>query len=271
MIELRDVWFRYEGSEDYALRGISLEIRDDDFVLLVGPSGAGKSTLLRTLNGLIPHFYSGEMKGVVLVDGVDTKSAPISELAKKVGLVFQNPERMFFSQTLLDELMFGPINLGADPEEAKKRALSVAKQLHIDHLLNRPPWTLSGGEMKRASVAAVLTMETPYVALDEPTQGQDARTKEALIEVVSELRSKGRAVIVVSHDVEWLADLSPDSAVVLDGGKVAIIGRGEEVLADVEVMRRCSLSPPICVQVARMVGLPPKLTPSGLLASVLER
>ncbi len=271
MIELRDVWFRYEGSDSPALRGISLEIRRGEFVLLLGASGAGKSTLLRTLNGLIPHFYAGEMRGSVVVDGVDTREAPVSELAKRVGLVFQNPERMFFSETVLEELMFGPLNLGMSVEDARRRALEVAEEMRLTDLLERSPWSLSGGEMKRVSIASVLTMDPPYIALDEPTVGQDSKNKEDIAALIRRVKEESRAVIVVTHDLEWVVDVEPDRVIVMVDGVIVAEGGGRDVLVDVEKLRRSGFSPPICVRVSKGLGVGPRLTPREVVDAILVR
>ncbi len=271
MIELRDVWFRYEGSDSPALRGVSLEIGRGEIILLLGASGAGKSTLLRTLNGLIPHFYAGEMRGRVVVDGLDTREAPVSELARRVGLVFQNPERMFFSETVLEELMFGPLNLGVDVEGARGRALEVAEEMGLTELLSRPPWSLSGGEMKRVSIASVLTMDPVYVALDEPTVGQDAKNKADISALIRRMREESRGVIVVTHDLEWVVDLEPDRIVLMESGSIAADGRGREVLADGRRLREIGFSPPVCASVSEGLGIGPKLTPREVVEGVLAR
>ena len=269
MIELRDVWFRYEGSDSPALRGVSLEIRRGEILVVLGGNGAGKSTLLRTLNGLIPHFYAGEMRGRVVVDGLDTREAPVSELARRVGLVFQNPERMFFSETVLKELTFGPLNLGVDVENAKRRALEVAEEMGLTELLSRPPWSLSGGEMKRVSIASVLTMDPVYVALDEPTVGQDAKNKAEISALIRRMREESRGVIVVTHDLEWVVDLEPDRIVLMVSGSIAADGRGREVLADGRRLREIGLSPPMCARVSERLGIGPRLTPQEVVEGVL--
>ncbi len=269
MIELRDVWFRYEGSDSPALRGVSLEIRRGEILVVLGGNGAGKSTLLRTLNGLIPHFYAGEMRGKVVVDGLDTREAPVSELARRVGLVFQNPERMFFSETVLEELMFGPLNLGVDVEGARRRALEVAEEMGLTELLSRPPWSLSGGEMKRVSIASVLTMDPVYVALDEPTVGQDAKNKADISALIRRMREESRGVIVVTHDLEWVVDLEPDRIVLMESGSIAADGRGREVLANGRRLREIGFSPPVCARVSEELGVGPRLTPREVVEGVL--
>ncbi|MEM2729572.1 MAG: ABC transporter ATP-binding protein, partial [Candidatus Korarchaeum sp.] len=121
VVRFDEVSFRYEGSESYAIRDVNLEIRKGDFVLIAGMSGSGKSTLLRMMNGLIPHFYRGEMRGRVLVDGVDTREASVAQLARKVGIVFQNPDNQIVTLRVDREVAFGLENLGVAREEIVER------------------------------------------------------------------------------------------------------------------------------------------------------
>ncbi|HDI86535.1 MAG TPA: ABC transporter ATP-binding protein, partial [Candidatus Korarchaeota archaeon] len=256
MIELRDVWFRYEGSDSPALRGVSLEIGRGEIILLLGASGAGKSTLLRTLNGLIPHFYAGEMRGRVVVDGLDTREAPVSELARRVGLVFQNPENQLVTNLVEREIAFGLENLGLSREEMRERVRSVAEELGIERLLKRPTGSLSGGEKQLVAIASVLAMGPGYVALDEPTSELDPRSAEAVADALKRIHGDGRTVIVSEHRLDVFAPLAT-RAVVIDEGRVLADGDPAEVLVRRDVIESGVL-PPRVVQiylVARDRGL----------------
>jgi energy-coupling factor transporter ATP-binding protein EcfA2 len=252
LIEIEKVSFKYSGSSDYALRDVNLSIDRASITAIVGRNGAGKSTLLRLLNGLIPHFYEGEFKGRVLVDGVDTREKDISDLSRKVGLVFQNPEHMFFSETVWDEVIFGPKALGRnDFEELGEKALRLTGLVDMKEY---PPWSLSGGEMKRLSVACILSMETDYIALDEPTVGQDAVSRKELIDILRSLKEMGRGIIVVSHDLEWISDLRPDRVIVIRDGYIFADG-GPDILADTVTLARAGLVPPISSIIGRAIGV----------------
>ncbi len=255
MIEVREVSFRYEGSSVNALRGVDLRLDRGRILGIVGPNGSGKSTLLRLLNGLIPHFYRGEMRGRVLVDGVDTREVSVAQLAKKVGLVFQNPEHMFFSETVYDEVAFGPRSIGMDPLEVRESVRWALEEVGLWEMRERSPWSLSGGEMKRLSIACVLSMKPEFLAVDEPTIGQDNLSKESLSQIFRRMRDEGRGVIVVTHDLEWLDELSPDEVVVLKYG--IIIGRGtpREVFSDIRGLATNGLIPPYRYVVESLLGV----------------
>ena len=254
MLKIENVTFRYEGSSQSALSDVSLKVDEGEFLLVAGLSGSGKSTLLRLLNGLIPHFYKGEMKGRVLVDGVDTREASVAQLARKVGLVFQNPEHMFFSETVQEEVSFGPRSLGLDPEEVRDSVRWALEEVGLWELRSRSPWSLSGGEMKRLSIACILAMKTEFLAVDEPTIGQDSLSKESLTQIFKRMRDEGKGVIVVTHDLEWLDELEPDEVVVLRFGVVVEKGRPIDVFSDVKKLATNGLIPPYTYIVRSLVG-----------------
>jgi len=245
LIEFRNVSFRYERSRGFAVKDISLEFKVRRIYGVIGPNGSGKSTLLRMMNGLIPHFYRGEMVGRVLVDGMDTREASVAQLARKVGLVFQNPEHMFFSESVEEEVSFGPRSVGMDESEIEDSIRWSLEEVGLWELRGRSPWSLSGGEMKRLSIACVLSMRPTFVALDEPTVGQDALSKDSLINLLRNLRDEGKGIIVVTHDIEWLEELDPDEVIVLSKGSVYERGPPEDIFSDVRGLVMNQLMPPI--------------------------
>ncbi|ACB08128.1 energy-coupling factor ABC transporter ATP-binding protein [Candidatus Korarchaeum cryptofilum] len=244
MIKFEDVSFRYEGSNGFAVKGISLDFGVGRIYGVIGPNGSGKSTLLRMMNGLIPHFYRGEMAGRVLVDGVDTREASVAQLARKVGLVFQNPEHMFFSESVEEEVSFGPRSVGMDEDEIRDSVRWSLEEVGLWELRGRSPWSLSGGEMKRLSIACVLSMRPTFVALDEPTVGQDAISKDSLISLLRRLRDEGKGIIVVTHDIEWLEELDPDEVLVLNRGSIYGMGSPEDIFSDIRGLVMNQLMPP---------------------------
>jgi len=199
IVTLQDVTFRHPGRETPALDGVSLTIHPGEVTVLAGSNGSGKSTLLKHLNGLLRPD-----SGRITVNGRDTRDATVAELARTVGLVCQHADYQLFGETITEELAFAPANLGIPSDVIAQRTASVREHLGIGHLgLDLSPLALSVGEKQRVSIASVLTMDTSVLALDEPTLGLDPGAKQRLAVVIAALCTRGKAVVVATHDTEF--------------------------------------------------------------------
>jgi energy-coupling factor transport system ATP-binding protein len=265
VIILDDVHFAYEGIYT-ALQGVSLQIDDGDRVAIMGTNGAGKTTLVKQLNGLLrPH------RGRVILDGIDTRRYSVAELAREIGLVMQNPDHQLFLDSVEKEILFGLKQLGFSSDEARSRCENTLSNLGLESLSHRSPFTLSGGERKRVALASVLATEPRILVLDEPTIGQDARQKENLAQMLRGLNEKGRTVIVVTHDIEFVIENFPRT-IAMANGTIVADGPTNSVLSNDKVIERCSLTAPQLTLAARSLHslfpeMPERLT---LLANIEE-
>ena len=201
-----------------------MTVRRGEFTLLTGPSGCGKSTLCRCFNGLIPNFYNGELTGEIVVDGVSASSMLTSELSRKVGYVFQNPENQLFALTVEKDIAFGPENLGLPRDEIRRRVDWAMKVTNTVALKDLAPYELSGGQQQRVALAGVLAMEPSVIVLDEPTSFLDPRTAQDVMRAVDGLRREhGISVLVVEHRLDLVARHA-ERLVVMDKGKVVADG-----------------------------------------------
>ncbi len=242
-----DVYYRYPSGVE-ALKGVSIEFSRGEVVALMGENGSGKTTLLKHMNGLLKPT-----KGKVFVDGIDTSTASVAQLSRKVGLVFQNAEDMFFESSLYDEVAFALKNFGFSEEEIRKRVEWALKFFELDVYEGVSPFLLSGGEKKRLAMAIILAWDPPIICLDEPTIGQDSLQKEKMIHMIKMLSSQGRSVVLASHDVEFVVELKP-RVVLLSNGTVVADGPCEEVLTDLPRLEKASLIPPQVVSTLRRLG-----------------
>ncbi len=264
MIILENVHFAYD--EIYtALQGVSLQIDDGDRIAIMGTNGAGKTTLVKHLNGLLrPN------RGRVILDGVDTKHYSVAELARHIGLVMQNPDHQLFLDSVEKEILFGLKQLGFSNDDAQIRCESTLSNLGLDSLADRSPFTLSGGERKRVALASVLATEPRVLVLDEPTIGQDARQKENLAQMLRDLNEKGRTVVVVTHDIEFVIENFPRT-VAMANGTVISDGPTSSVLSNDDVIERCSLTAPQLTLAARSIhSIFPDVSERLTLLSSLE-
>jgi len=228
-----------------ALDNVSFKINEGELVALMGENGSGKTTILKHLNGLLKPT-----KGRVSIDGIDTRDATVAELSSKVGLVFQNADEMFFESSVEDEVAFALRNFGYEENVVKRRVEWALEFLELTRYKKTSPFILSGGEKKRLALAIILAWNPIIVALDEPTIGQDSIQKEKLAEMVKLLNTQGRTVIMASHDVEFITDLRP-RIILLNKGRVVADGKAEEILTDIELLRKCSLTPPQIVNILK--------------------
>jgi energy-coupling factor transporter ATP-binding protein EcfA2 len=230
IIIAKNLGFQYVGAHKAAIQGIDLSIRENEFILLTGPSGCGKTSLCRCLNGLIPNFYQGEWTGELLVDGLSVTTQLTSELSRRVGYVFQNPENQLFALTVEKDIAFGPENLGLSRQEIRQRvdeAMSVTGTLPLKDLA---PYELSGGQQQRVALAGVLAMKPSVIVLDEPTSFLDPRTAEEVMRATDDLRRElGLTIVVVEHRLDLVARFA-ERIVVMDGGKIVADGSLEETL-----------------------------------------
>ncbi len=225
-LELKDVRHVYSPGEPFevaALRGVSLVVEPGEILAIVGGTGSGKSTLVQHLNLLLEPT-----SGTVLVDGADARTLGKGELRRRVGLVFQFPEAALFAPTVAEDVAFAPRRMGLDEEEVEARVRASLERLGVAHLAGRSPFSLSGGEKRRVAIAGVLAMRPEVLVLDEPTAGLDPAAREDLIGVIRGIRDGGGTVVLVSHDLDEVAEVA-DRVCVLEGGRVRAAGTPAEV------------------------------------------
>jgi energy-coupling factor transporter ATPase len=234
VIETRNLTYTYPGGAKPSISDVSIKVEKGDFVLITGPSGCGKTTLCRCFNGLIPHFYQGELKGEITVADIDVTKHPTYEMAKHVGLVFQNPENQLFALSIEKDVAFGLENLGVPREEMWKKVEWALNLTGIYDLRERSPHEVSGGQQQRVAIAAVLAMQPEIIVLDEPTSFLDPLSAEKIFEVIHELNKKLEiTVVLVEHRLDLTAKYA-NRIIVMDEGKVCSDGETREVLSTEE-------------------------------------
>lgn len=241
MIEFENVSASYDG-ELPVLRDVSFRIPDGDFVAFVGTNGAGKSTTMRLVNGLLKPS-----SGQVLIDGVPTTQLRTSQLAAKVGFLFQNPDRQICCSTVREELLFGFRAQGRADAEAQAKVDAMIERFGFDG--DAEPFLLNRGTRQLLALASIIVMEPPVVVLDEPTTGLDFRECAKVMDVVAELNAHGTTVIMVCHDMEVVADYAR-RVIAMTAGQVVADGETFAVLRNRDVLARTHLLPPQVVDVA---------------------
>lgn len=223
-------YYHYEKTTP-ALSEINLTVRRGSFTLLVGPSGSGKSTLCMLLNGIIPQILGGKLTGTVTVDRQDISKTPVQELAKSTGMLFQDPEWMFATLKVEDEVAFGPENLRRPSAEILKSVEQSLDYVGMQNLRNNLVWALSGGQTQKLGLATVIAMQTPLLVLDEPTANLDPATTHSVHELILRLRDEGRSVLLVTKDLdEFMAEA--DNMILLAEGRVLAQGAPRDVVAE---------------------------------------
>lgn len=220
MIQMKNVSFRYEETQSSSLKDVSIVIPDGQCVLLCGESGCGKTTLTRLINGLIPHYYEGELQGTVTVNGLDIAKAELYETAKIVGSVFQNPRSQFFCVDTTSEIAFGCENMGMPEDEIHTRINQAVSELNIEPLLDRDIFQLSGGEKQKIACASVSALTPDVFVLDEPTSNLDINAIDELKQTILLWKAKGKTVVIAEHRLHWLMDVC-DRVIYLKNGEIS--------------------------------------------------
>ena len=245
LIELKRLGHVYPDGTA-ALTDVSLRITHGECVGVIGANGAGKSTLLLHLNGCLVAS-SGEVR----VGEFPLAKATLPQIRRTVGMVFQDPDDQLFMPTVLDDVAFGPLNLGLPPAEAEERSRDALVLVGAWHLRDKPPYLLSGGEKKRVAIATVLAMSPDILVLDEPTSGLDPFARRQLMALLKDFR---HTRIIASHDLDLVMDLC-ERTVVLHEGRIAADGETRELFRDDVLLAQCRLEKPFSMQGCPVCGV----------------
>lgn len=232
-IEIRNLSYQYPTGSEKVLHDLNLTIESGKFYAFAGVNGGGKTTLCNVIRGFIPHFFKGERTGEVLIDGKDVQDWDPSDLAQKVGFVFQNPFTQIsgVKETVFDEIAFGLENLGVEISVIKQKVQDIIKLLGIEYIQDKNPNELSGGQKQRVALASIIVMEPDILIFDEPTSQLDPQGTEEIFRVIDIMKKKGKTIILVEHKIELIAEYA-DYVIVLQDGQIKKQGRTEEVLSE---------------------------------------
>ena len=248
-VEVKNLSHTYSPGTPFqsvALNDISFTINDGEFVGLIGHTGSGKTTLIQHINGLLKPA-----SGTVVINGLDLsdKSVDLYKVRRQVGLVFQYPEYQLFEETVLQDVMFGPLNLGFSKDEAERLARDALKRVGItdESLYEKSPFELSGGQKRRAAIAGVLAMKPPILIMDEPTAGLDPRGRDDILALIREAHALGATMIMVSHSMTDVAKLC-GRILVMNRGSLALDGTPADIFQRGEELRAMGLDTPVCAR-----------------------
>jgi energy-coupling factor transport system ATP-binding protein len=248
IVKIENLSFRYSRGTAAALEDINLTVKAGEFVGITGPAGAGKTTLLSCINGVIPHYYSGDLRGQVVVDGLNVAASNFRQLASHIGTVFEDPDFQMVSISVEEEVAFGPENLGLPPREIELRVRDALQKTRISDLRERAISTLSGGQKQRVAISAVLSMRPQVLLLDDPTSELDPIGTQEVITALRELnRQLGITIIIVSQDVERLAE-NADRLLLLSEGRLILDRPPREVCLHHDIVERAGVRVPQVTQ-----------------------
>ncbi|HID95230.1 MAG TPA: energy-coupling factor ABC transporter ATP-binding protein [Candidatus Latescibacteria bacterium] len=247
IIDVGDLYHSYDGAS-WALNGLSLKVKKGEFVAVVGANGCGKTTLVKHFNGLLTPT-----RGKVEVLGRDTRRWRISELGRKIGYVFQNPDQQIFADTLWDEVSFGPKNFGFSDTEIATRVKETLKLVGLEGLEDADPFSLPRGERQKLAIASVLSFGPEVLILDEPTTGLDYCSQRSVLELLKRLNEAGHTIIIVTHSM-WVVAGYARRCVVMKEGRIISDGTTREVFSDEELLASASIEVPEIVKLGNRFG-----------------
>jgi energy-coupling factor transporter ATP-binding protein EcfA2 len=264
MLTLENVSYRYAGALRPSLREVTLTLRDGEIVGVVGPSEAGKSTLCLVAAGLAPRTVGGSLAGRTLLDGAESMSLAMYEMAARIGIGFENPGTQLsgVAVTVYEEVAFGPMNLGLARGEVVARTETALRTLHIEDLSSRDPARLSGGQQQLVAIAGLLAMAPAHLVLDEPTAQLDPAGTQLVSAAITTLARSGRSILIAEHKTDLLASVC-DRVVALESGRIAFEGAAGAVLGDPR-LRELGVSEPSAIRIRRLAA------EAGLRSGTLE-
>jgi cobalt/nickel transport system ATP-binding protein len=248
IIEAVDLHYKYPDNT-HAIKGLSIRVEKGKKIGIVGPNGAGKTTLFLHLNGVYKPF-----SGKIFFEGKEIKynKREMIRLRSKVGIVFQDSNVQLFSSSVFQEISFGPMNLGLSEDEVKARVEKVIDQLDIRNLRDRPTHFLSGGEKKKVSIAAILSMEPEVIILDEPLANLDPKSAKDIMGILEGLNEDGKTIIISTHDVNSIYSWA-DYIYIINDGKILKEGKPQEIFEDTKVLKSANLQKPWIVDVFEQI------------------
>jgi cobalt/nickel transport system ATP-binding protein len=244
IVEVKDLTHIYPDGTT-AIENISLRITHGESVAIVGANGAGKSTLLHHFNG-----YLESTSGTVRIGDYPLTKETLREVRRTVGMIFQDPDDQLFMPTIFDDVAFGPYNLGIPRDEIDRRVMDALSRVGIEHLKDKPPYRLSAGEKRRATIATVLSMTPDILVMDEPTTGLDPLGRRQIIAILKEFT---HTKIIATHDLDLVMDLC-DRTIVLHNGRIRADGPTLEIFRDDELLRECHMEKPLSMQGCPVCG-----------------
>lgn len=233
IITIKNLSYQYPISESDALKNVNVTIERGKLYALIGANGGGKTTLCNVIRGFIPHFYKGDLRGEVLIEGKDIREWEMGELSQKIGYVFQNPFTQIsgVKDNVFEEIAFGLENLGMEPALIREKVDQVINMLEIGYLRDKNPFELSGGQKQRVALASIIVMEPDVLVIDEPTSQLDPKGTEEVFKIIELMKKKGKTIILVEHKIELIAEYA-DDVILLNEGEVAMQGSSQEILTD---------------------------------------
>jgi len=270
IITVEHLSYVYQPREVLAVDDVSFDIKEGEFVAIIGQNGSGKTTILKNLLGLI-HPTSGK----VMVAGLDTSTTAVSELARHVGFVLQNPDQQLFAETIQDEIAFGPLNLGVDEDEVKRRVDEAINMVGLECDKMEFPPALPKGDRAKVVIASALALNPEIMILDEPTTGQDYKGCHQIMQIARKLHQEKRTVVFVTHHMALVAEYAQRVIIMCDG-KILLDSKTEDIFSQPEVIRKAHIIPPqiteLSQQLPENLGLPKTpLTVHQLSEAILNR
>ena len=263
MIKVKDLKFKYQGANQYALDNVSVTIPRGSYVAILGHNGSGKSTFSKLISGLYKPT-SGE----IYIDGIMIKKNSLRDIRKKIGIIFQNPDNQFIGSTVEDDLAFGLENANVDREKMKKIIQDLAAKVDMENFLDREPNSFSGGQKQRVAIASVLALNPEIIIFDEATSMLDPKGKEDVLKIIKDIqKTREKTLISITHDMDEA--IMADYCIVFSKGKIIAFDESKNILNNSKIIEESKIDSPFIYKISSKIdGIKPTYDIEELLENI---